>query len=204
MKEENEVLVSELREVTTVTTIKDQSASAGPLGLSAFGICTIMLSLVNAGVIPLDAMVLSMGLFYGGVTQIIVGLLEGKKGNTFGLVAFTSYGIFWVSFVSINVIPSLGWLAQASSGAMITYLIMWCLFTVILFIGTLRIGKLLQVLFGALILLFVLLIIGSIAGSSAILTLAGYEGLLVGAISLYAASAFLLNELFGKSILPVG
>src|SRR5690606_6195373 len=120
MKEENEVLVSELREVTTVTTIKDQSASAGPLGLSAFGICTIMLSLVNAGVIPLDAMVLSMGLFYGGVTHTIVGLLEGQQGTPLGLVGFTSYGLFWLSFVSVTVMPSLGWLAQASSAATIT------------------------------------------------------------------------------------
>ncbi|MEX2437768.1 MAG: acetate uptake transporter, partial [Candidatus Babeliales bacterium] len=100
MKETNDVLLGELKDTNNVT-LKDGTANPGPLGLFAFGICTVLLSLINAGIIEMDSMILTMGLFYGGVTQILVGMMEAKKGNTFGLVAFTSYGIFWVSFVAI-------------------------------------------------------------------------------------------------------
>lgn len=193
-----------MSDVSTVTTIKDTSGSAGPLGLSAFGFCTILLSLTNAGVIGFDATVLSMGLFYGGLTQIIVGLLEGKKGNTFGLVAFTSYGIFWVAFVSMNTLPAVGVMAAPSPAGINAFLILWCLFTVILFIATLKLPKILQILFGALILLFVLLITGSLTGNSSITTFAGWEGVIVGCLSLYASTAFLLNEIYGKTVLPIG
>lgn len=193
-----------MSEVSTVTTIKDTSASAGPLGLSAFGFCTILLSLTNTGVIAFDATVLSMGLFYGGLTQIIVGLLEGKKGNTFGLVAFTSYGIFWVAFVAMNTLPAVGLMAAPAPGGINAFLILWCLFTIILFIATLKLPKILQIIFGTLILLFVLLIAGSLTGNSSITTMAGWEGVVVGLLSLYASSAFLLNEIYGKTVLPIG
>lgn len=190
-------------QLNTVT-IKDTSASAGPLGLAAFGICTILLSLTNAGVITFDATVLSMGLFYGGFTQIIVGLLEGRKGNTFGLVAFTSYGIFWLAFVGMNVLPALGAMPAPSGGAINAFLIMWCIFTVILFIATLKLPKLLQLIFGTLIVLFVILIAGGLTGNASLNTVAGYEGLVVGSLSLYGSAAFLLNEIYGKTLLPVG
>ena len=204
MKEANDVLLGEVREVNNNFTIKDATASPGPLGLSAFGICTILLSSINAGLIPFDSMILSMGLFYGGVTQIMVGLMERRKGNTFGLVAFTSYGIFWVSFVAIQIMPRLGWTEPPSQGGMTAFLVMWCLFTIILFVATLVLPKLLRILFGTLILLFVLLIAGSSTGNASLTTFAGYEGILVGLISLYASAAFLLNELYGRPVLPVG
>jgi hypothetical protein len=203
MKENDDLLLGEVRETNSIA-IKDGSASAAPLGLSAFGTCTVLLSSANAGLIEMDAMILSMGLFYGGITQIIVGLLEGKKGNTFGLVAFTSYGIFWLSFVAIQVMPKIGWMTAASEGGMIAFLLMWCLFTIILFVATLKLNRLLQVLFGTLIVLFVLLIIGSYTGIGGIITLAGFEGIVVGLISLYAATAFLLNEIYDRMVLPIG
>jgi hypothetical protein len=203
MKENDDVLLAEVREINNIA-IKDGSASAGPLGLSAFGICTVLLSSANAGIIAMDAVILSMGLFYGGFTQIIVGLLEGKKGNTFGLVAFTSYGIFWLSFVAIQVMPKIGWMTAASEGGMIAFLVMWCLFTIMLFVATLKLNRLLQILFGTLIVLFVLLIIGSYTGIGGIITLAGFEGIVVGLISLYASAAFLLNEIYGRTVLPIG
>lgn len=203
MKENTQVIPADVKATADVI-VKDTTASAGPLGLSAFGICTVLLSLTNAGVIALDAMVLSMGLFYGGVTQIMVGLLEARKGNTFGLVAFTSYGIFWVSFVAIQVLPGLGWMTAASPGGMVAFLVMWGVFSTMLFIGTLKLNKLLQILFGALIILFVLLIAGSSLESTSLIRLAGYEGFITGLISLYASAAFLLNEIYGKPVLPVG
>lgn len=188
----------------SIVTIHDSTANPGPLGLFAFGMCTVLLSLINAGIIAMDSMILNMGLFYGGVAQIIVGLMEAKKGNTFGWVAFGSYGFFWVSFVAINVFPVLGWMESASEGGMIAYLIMWGLFSAVLFVGTFKLNRLLQVLFATVVLLFVLLIIGSILGNGAIIQLAGFEGILCGIVSLYAAAAFLLNELFNKTLLPIG
>ncbi len=185
-------------------TINDATASPAPLGLFAFGTCTVLLNLINAGVIAMDSMILSTGLFYGGLIQILVGLMEAKKGNTFGLVAFTSYGIFWVSFVAIQVLPAMGWMAPASEGGMIAYLVMWCVFSLILFIATLKLNRLLQVLFAAVVLLFMLLIIGNYTGQHSIIIFAGYEGIACGLISLYAATAFLLNEMHGKILLPIG
>jgi uncharacterized protein len=204
MKENNDVLLAEVREANSNFTIKDATASPGPLGLSAFGICTVLLSLINAGIIEMDSMILSMGLFYGGLTQIMVGLMERRKGNTFGLVAFTSYGIFWVSFVAINVLPGLGWMQPASEGGMIAYLVMWCLFSTMLFIATLKLPRLLQFLFATVVLLFVILIVGSATGNASIIRFAGYEGILCGLTSLYASAAFLLNEMYGRTVLPIG
>lgn len=203
MIENNEILLPGVRETNDVT-LKDGTASPGPLGLFAFGMCTVLLSLINAGIIGMDSMIFSMGLFYGGLTQILVGLMEGKKGNTFGLVAFTSYGIFWISFVAINVLPAQGWMAPASEGGMIAYLVMWCVFSTMLFIGTLKLNRLLQVLFATVVLLFLLLIIGSSTGNGNIIIVAGYEGIVCGLVSLYAATAFLLNEMYGRTLLPVG
>lgn len=192
-----------MEEVKNIT-INDATASPAPLGLFAFGICTVLLNLVNAGIIAFDSMILCTGLFYGGLIQILVGLMEAKKGNTFGLVAFTSYGIFWVSFVAIQVLPMMGWMAPASEGGMIAYLTMWCVFSMILFIGTLMLNRLLQVLFATVVLLFLLLIIGNYTGNDNIIVFAGYEGIVCGLVSLYAATANLLNEIYGKTLLPIG
>jgi len=189
---------------TKTVTLRDVTASPGPVGLFAFGMCTVLLSLINAGIIPMDSMILNMGLFYGGVAQIIVGLMEARKGNTFGWVAFASYGFFWITFVGINVLPGLGWMEAASEGGMIAYLAMWGLFSAVLLIASFQLNKLLQILFATVVLLFLLLIIGSILDNAAIIQLAGYEGIVCGLVSLYAAAAFLLNELFNKTLLPIG
>lgn len=188
----------------TTVTLRDVSANPAPLGLFAFGMCTVLLSLINAGIIGMDSMILNMGLFYGGVAQIMVGVMEARKGNTFGWVAFASYGFFWITFVGINVLPGLGWMEAASEGGMIAYLIMWGLFSTVLLIASFQLNRLLQILFATVVLLFVLLIIGSILGNAAIIQLAGYEGIICGLVSLYAAAAFLLNELFNRTLLPIG
>ena len=80
-------------------------ANPAPLGLLGFGVTTVLLNLVNAGAFPLDTVILAMGIAYGGIAQIIVGVMEFKKGNTFGTVAFTSYGLFWWSLVLLLILP---------------------------------------------------------------------------------------------------
>ena len=138
--------------------IKDTTANPAPLGLLAFGMTTVLLNFHNAGIYELNSMILAMGIFYGGIAQVIAGIMEWKKKNTFGLTAFTSYGFFWLTLVGLIVMPKLGWVTSSSSNAISVYLILWGVFTFMLFIGTLRISKALQFIFASLILFFLLAI----------------------------------------------
>ena len=184
--------------------IKDSTANPAPLGLLAFGLTTVLLNLHNAGIFEMNSMILAMGIFYGGITQIIAGIMEAKKNNTFGLVAFVSYGSFWLTLVALIVMPKLGWVEAASETAMIAYLIMWGIFTGLLFIGTLRISKSLQFVFATLTILFFLLALGDATGSAAIKTFTGYEGILCGASAIYTGIGALLNEVYGRTVFPLG
>lgn len=188
----------------TVTNIREITANPAPLGLMGFGMTTILLNIHNAGFFELNAMILGMGIFYGGLAQVIAGIMEFKKNNTFGTTAFTSYGFFWLSLVALNMIPLLGYGEAADSLSMSAYLFMWGLFTLFMFIGTLHINAALQVVFGTLTILFFLLAIANFTGSSVILTIAGYEGILCGFTAIYAAMAQVLNEVYGKTLLPIG
>lgn len=185
-------------------TIKDTTANPAPLGLLGFGMTTVLLNIHNAGFFPLNAMILAMGIFYGGMAQIIVGIMEWKKNNTFGTTAFTSYGLFWLTLVGLILMPKLGLAEAASEQAMAAYLFMWGLFTAVMFIGTLRISKALQFVFGSLTILFFLLALGDFTGSAAVKTLAGYEGIICGFSAIYTGLAQVLNEVYDKVVLPLG
>jgi len=184
--------------------LHDTTANPAPLGLLGFGMTTVLLNLHNAGFFGLDAMILGMGIFYGGIGQIMVGIMEWKKNNTFGATAFTSYGLFWLSLVALIVLPKTGFGAAPSSEAMTAYLTMWGLFTAVLFIGTFRLNKALVSVFGSLTLLFALLAIGDATGSASIKMIAGYEGIICGLSAIYTGLAQVLNEVFGRTIAPLG
>ena len=190
-------------EPTTVI-IKDNSANPAPLGLLAFGLTTVLLNLHNAGIFEMNSMILAMGIFYGGIAQIIAGIMESKKNNTFGFVAFVSYGSFWLTLVALIVIPKFGWVPAASASAMIAYLIMWGIFTTLLFFGTLKNSRALQFVFATLAILFFLLAFGESEAGASIKTFTGYEGIVCGASAIYAGIGALLNEVYGKTILPLG
>jgi succinate-acetate transporter protein len=190
-------------EPTTVA-IKDTIANPAPLGLLAFGTTTVLLNLHNAGIFEMNSMILAMGIFYGGLAQVVAGILEGKKNNTFGLTAFTSYGFFWLTLVGLIVMPKLGWIPAASEDAMVAYLIVWGIFTGCLFFGTLRISRSLQFVFATLTILFFLLAAGDATGNTSLKTFTGYEGILCGASAIYTGVGILLNEVYGKTILPLG
>jgi len=182
-------------------------ANPGPLGLMGFGMTTVLLNIHNAGFFPISAMILAMGLCYGGTAQVIAGILEFKKGNTFGLTAFTSYGFFWISLVVLLLLPELGLgpVAEATPHAfMAWYLIMWGVFTGFMFIGTLRGNKVLQFIFASLTVLFFLLAARDFTGSELIGTIAGFEGIICGLSAIYLAMAEVINEQFGRSGLPIG
>lgn len=187
-----------------LTIVKDTSANPAPLGLFGFGITTVLLNLHNAGIYEMNSMILAMGIFYGGIAQIIAGIMESKKNNTFGMTAFISYGFFWLSLVALIVMPKLGWITATSGKGMIAYLIMWGIFTGLLFIGTLKINKALQVVFASLTILFFLLAAGDATENASLKQFTGYEGIFCGASAIYTAIAGLLNEVYNKTVLPLG
>jgi succinate-acetate transporter protein len=185
--------------------MNDTLANPAPLGLMGFGITTVLLNLHNAGFYALGSMILSMGIFYGGIAQIIAGILEYKRGNTFGTLAFTSYGLFWLSLVFLNILPNTElWDVPPETAAIGSYLLMWGLFTLLMFFGTLNKNRALQTVFLTLAILFFLLSIGEFTDNSLIITIAGYEGILCGSSAIYLAIAEILNETYGKTILPIG
>lgn len=186
------------------TCIQDTTANPAPLGLFGFGMTTVLLNIHNAGFYPLDSMILAMGIFYGGCAQVIAGVMEWKKNNTFGTTAFGSYGLFWLTLVGLLVMPKLGWMPAPSAASMATYLFMWGLFTGLMFIGTLRLNRALQFVFASLTLLFWLLALARATGSQAWTHLAGFEGIICGLSAIYAGIAQVLNEVYRKTLLPLG
>jgi uncharacterized protein len=189
----------------SITQIKDVTGNPAPLGLLGFGMTTVLLNLHNAGFYELNSMILAMGLCYGGAAQIIAGIMEWKKGNTFATTAFTSYGLFWLSLVTLIIIAKLGWGAPSNDTAMAAYLAMWGLFTAVMFVGTLRLNRALQIVFATLTILFFLLAYGDFTvASPGFKHFTGYEGIFCGFSAIYAGLAQVLNELFAKTVLPLG
>ncbi|MHC4706315.1 MAG: acetate uptake transporter [Planctomycetota bacterium] len=184
--------------------IEDSTANPAPLGLMGFGMTTVLLNLHNAGVYELGTMILAMGIFYGGVGQVIAGIMEWKKKNTFATTAFCSYGLFWLTLVGLVIMPRMGLGKAPETSAMVAYLLMWGVFTSIMFIGTLRLNRALQFIFGSLAVLFFLLALGDATGNSAIKQIAGYEGIICGLSAIYTALAQVLNEVYGRTVAPLG
>ena len=183
---------------------KDLTANPAPLGLLGFAMTTMLLNIHNAGFYELNAVIMTMGIFYGGIAQLIAGILEFKKGNTFGTVAFSSYGSFWLTLVGIWVFTKLEIMAAPEPVAMGWYLFMWGLLTFGLFCGTLRGALIGKLVFGSLTVLFVLLAAANFSGIHQIHTLAGYVGIFCGAFAFYEAIGLVLNEKYGKIVLPLG
>jgi succinate-acetate transporter protein len=185
--------------------IKDTTGNPAPLGLLAFGMTTVLLNLHNAGFFELNSMILAMGLCYGGLAQVIAGIMEWKKGNTFATTAFISYGFFWLSLVALLLLPATGASKAPDSTAMAAYLAMWGLFTAGLFVGTLKINRALQIVFATLVVLFFLLAIGDYtAAGPGFRHFTGFEGIVCGAAAIYTGLAQVLNELFGRTVLGIG
>jgi succinate-acetate transporter protein len=176
----------------------DSTANPAPLGLMGFGMTTVLLNLHNAGLFKLGSMILCMGIFYGGLAQIIAGIMEWKKNNTFGTVAFTSYGCFWLSLVGLIVLPKMGLAEAPENAAMVAYLVMWGIFTLVLFIGTLKLSGQLQVIFASLTVLFFLLALGDVTQNHTIKLIAGYEGIFCGCSAVYSGLYQVISEIMKK------
>jgi len=195
--------IKHIEDEMPITRQNDITANPAPLGLMGFGMTTVLLNLHNAGIFELGSMILAMGIFYGGLAQVFAGIMEWKKGNTFGTTAFTSYGFFWLSLVALIILPKMGLAAAPENSAIVAYLLMWGIFTAVLFIGTLKLNRALQFVFASLTLLFFLLALGDFTNNIIIKHIAGYEGIICGFSAIYAALAQVLNEVYGKTILPI-
>jgi succinate-acetate transporter protein len=184
--------------------MSDKLANPAPLGLLAFGMTTVLLNLHNAGFYPLDSMIVAMGFAYGGIAQIVVGVLEFRKGNTFGTVAFMSYGLFWWSLVVLLLLPNTSLAVNGpTTEALAAYFFMWGLFTLVMTLGTLKANRVLQTVFISLTILFFLLTARELTGNPLIGMLAGYEGIICGLSAVYLGLAEVVNEANGRTLLPI-
>lgn len=178
------------------------TANPAPLGLLGFGMTTILLNLHNANIIALSGVILSMGLCLGGAAQIIAGIMEFRSNNTFGATAFTAYGFFWLSLVLIWTNPFKG-ISAADPISVGFYLLLWGIFTAFMFVGTLKHARTSQVVFLTLTALFLLLAIGDFSGNAVIKQIAGWVGIFCGASAIYSSGAQIVNNEFGKRVLPL-
>lgn len=182
-------------------------ANPGPLGLVGFGLTTVILSLVNAGVLPAggEQVVLPMALAYGGLIQLIAGILEFRVGNTFGTVAFLSYGAFWWWFALLVMFGSHGVLDLSHAGSTIgVALIGWGVFTFYMWIVTFHLTKALWWVFLTLWVTFFLLGFGSVFGVHGLHVAGGWLGVVCGLLAMYTSFALVTNETVGRAVIPVG
>ena len=183
--------------------LTDNTANPAPLGLCAFGMTTLVLSLHNAGITALSSPVLAMTIFYGGLAQVIAGVMEWKKNNTFGLVTFGSFGFFWISFASILMIPALNLGKAPTPADLAAFLAVWGVFAFGLFICTLRMHKILRATLLFVVLLVVVLIAAELSENSLVLILGGLTGIVAGGLALYIGLGQLINEVFKEKKFPV-
>jgi succinate-acetate transporter protein len=186
-----------------------KTANPGPLGLAGFGLTTVVLSAINAGLLPHEAVpvVVPLAFAYGGVAQLIAGVLEFKAGNTFGMVAFTSYGLFWWWFALLHWTIGAGWLKAPPAAGGGFVLLMWGVFTGLLWVVSFRLSKAVWSIFLLLTITFFLLAWGDFGyamGSVSCGTVGGYFGLVTGMDALLVAFVEVLNATAQRVVIPLG
>lgn len=174
-------------------------ANPAPLGLLGFGMTTVLLACHNLGLFPMDVTIIALGVFYGGLAQLLAGIMEFKKGNTFSATAFVSYGFFWLAFVLITLDDSLA--ADQTASGLFFYL--WGIFTLFFFVATLRSDISLRIIFGTLTALFFVIAASQFVESAALPILSGVIGLLCGGMAMYRAFGEVLNEQYQREVLPL-
>jgi uncharacterized protein len=180
-------------------------ADPGPLGLAAFALTTFVLSMFNSGLVSHagEPVVLGVALAYGGIAQILAGMWEFRTGNTFGAVAFTSFGAFWLSFWALVTFFAGEIPAEHVAASIGLYLIAWGIFTTYMFVASLRTTAAIAVVFFLLAITFFLLGIGNANESTGMVEAGGWFGLATAVAAWYASFAAVTNSTFGRTVLPV-
>jgi uncharacterized protein len=179
-------------------------ADPAPLGLAGFGLTTLLLSLINSGVMPKTTVpiVFGMALAYGGLGQLLAGMWEFRKGNTFGATAFASYGAFWISYWAFVTFYAKSVPAADAGKAVGWYLIAWGIFTTLWWFASFRTTMALVVLFALLAATFYFLGAGELGGSSTVAKIGGWLGIITAVVALYTALAGVMKSTFGREVLP--
>ena len=188
-----------------VATGADGIADPGPLGLGAFAMTTFVLSVFNAGLLPstLEAVVLPLALFYGGLAQLLAGMWEFRKANTFGAVAFSSYGAFWLSFAAYVKFIAPGLPPSSAGTATGLFLLAWTIFTAYMTVGALRVNGAVAAVFVVLVLTFLVLTIAEFAGAAGLVRIGGWLGIVTALLAWYASAAVIINTTWQRAVLPV-
>lgn len=193
---------------TSPTPAVTSIADPGPLGLGAFALTTFVLSTFNAGLLDLklESIVFSVALFYGGIVQVLAGMWEYVKGNTFGGTAFSSYGAFWLAFWGLGHFfkPGAGMTATDINKAVGLFLLAWTIFTFYMFVASARTNTALFAVFGLLLLTFVALTAGKFAASEGLTHIGGYLGLITAFGAWYCSFAGVLATTWKRPVLPLG
>jgi uncharacterized protein len=166
----------------------EKQANPAVLGLLGYGMSTVLLSLINSGLVPFDGMMIAMALFFGGAAQTLVASMLYKQGDTFGVVAFGGYSFLWTVDAA-----SVGW-----------YLILWMIFTLFLVFASTVAPRVLTIILMLTVVLLGSLGVGALTGNAALSLFGGVEGIITGGLAMYMAFAVLLNEMWGKEVLPLG
>lgn len=180
-------------------------ADPGPLGLAGFAMTTFVLSVFNANIIAdkkLEAVVLPLALFYGGLAQLLAGMWEFKKANTFGATAFASYAAFWMSFAAYVKFVAPGLPTATAYRATGLYLLAWTIFTAYMLVASLRLTGALVAVFFFLTVTFALLTAGALGQSPDVTKAGGIFGIITAGLAWYASFAGVANETWKRTILP--
>ena len=183
------------------------AANPAGLGLVAFGLTTVLLSLINAGVLPPggEGVVIPLALAFGGLMQIFAGAFEFKLGNTFGMTAFLSYGAFWWWFAFLLLFAHNHWIDISAAGPTVGFaLLLWGVLTLYLWVSTFRLPKILFLIFLTLWVTFGLLGVGAIAANAQLTHLGGWLGIVCGSLAIYGSFGIVTNATFGRTVVPLG
>jgi succinate-acetate transporter protein len=188
-------------------TVAAPAANPAALGLVGFGLTTILLSLINAGVLPAggEGVVIPLALAYGGFVQVVAGLFEFRLGNTFGMTAFLSYGAFWWWFALLLIFAHTGVIDISKAGPTVgVALLLWGVLTLYLWIGTFRLPRILFAIFLTLWITFGLLALGAIMAKPDLTHVGGWLGLLCGSLAVYGSFGLVTNATWGRTVIPLG
>ena len=196
--------VAALKDRPAVVEVTERICNPAGLGLAAFGLTTLVLNAFNAGLVDKssEGLVWPLGIFFGGAAQFAAGMWEAKKNNTFGFTAFSAFGAFWMFLALTKILEAGGVLQPMTPESKSLFLVAWGIFTGYMFVGTLKISHALQSVFGTLTILFFLLAIG--AHDETWEKIAGWEGMFCAGTALYTSFALIVNDTWGRYLLPLG